>query len=311
MHIVNFLRARCSSTENRHADPGGIPDDEQFRLEFAEGMSGESASLTANGELAGCVKSWRRRLDPGAWRAAGKCRRRGNITQEEMAEAIGVSVVWYSKLERGVRANYSDAFLDMAAKVLRLSADERALLYLLAAGRKLPPLTPDAATAAPDRGLCQVVTGQRWPAYVLNRYSRIVLHNEPCESYYPWLRDDSDYPRWLLTSADARQRLMRWEDDWAVPLLAQLRLARAQHPRDVRIAAMIDTCLSASPDARRLWDAYADHIRVPCSRRGIRLPETQQATTVDVVTLTDLRPSELRVVMLIPAPGPPREPRPD
>lgn len=265
-------------------------------------MSREYASLTANGELAGCIKSWRRRLTPNESRATEKYqRRRGNVTQEEMAEAIGVSVVWYSKLERGVRANYSDTFLDAAARELRLDADERVLLYLLAVGRKPPPLPPDAATVAPDRSLRQLVSGQRWPTYVLNRYSRIILHNDACESYYPWLRDDSNYPRWLLTSEDARQRLVQWENDWAAPLLAQLRMARAQHPRDSRIATLIDTCLSASPDARRLWDAYADHTRLPRSRRGIRLPDDHRATMVDVVTLSDLKPSELRVVVLIPA----------
>ena len=87
-------------------------------------------------------------------------------------------------------------------------------------------------------------------------------------------------------------------------LLAQLRMTRARHPRDTRIATLIDTCLSASPDARRLWETYADHEYPPRSRRGIRLPDNYQTTAVDVVTLTHLRLSELRVVMLIPAAEP-------
>jgi transcriptional regulator with XRE-family HTH domain len=77
-----------------------------------------------------------------------------------MAEAVGVSVVWYSNLERGVRANYSADFLDAVAKELRLSADERVLLHLLAAGRRPPPSPADAVTVAPDRSLCQVVSAQ-------------------------------------------------------------------------------------------------------------------------------------------------------
>jgi transcriptional regulator with XRE-family HTH domain len=268
-------------------------------------MNVKLAPPTVNSELAGCVKAWRRRLIRDDWRAIGKSRRRrGNVTQEEMAEAIGVSVVWYSNLERGVLANYSDAFLDSVAMALRLSEDERVLLYLLAVGRTPAPLPADTTAIVPDRSLHQVVNGQRWPTYVLNRYSQIVLHNKPCEAYYPWLRNDSSYPRWLLTSADARQRLVHWENDWAAPLLAQLRVARARHPRDTRIATLIDTCLSASPDARRLWEAYANHEYPPRSRRGIRLPDDYQTITVDVVTLTDLKPSELRIVMLVPAAEP-------
>lgn len=268
-------------------------------------MNGQYAPLNASSELSGCVKAWRHRLTRDAWRAPGESRRRrGNVTQEEIAEAIGVSVVWYSNLERGVPANYSGAFLDAVTEALRLSEDERVLLYLLAVGRTPAPLPADATAVVPDRSLHQVVNGQRWPTYVLNRYFQIVLHNEPCEAYYPWLRNDSSYPRWLLTSTDARQRLVHWENDWAAPSLAQLRMAHARHPRDTRIATLIDTCLSASPDARRLWEAYTNHEYPPRSRRGIRLPGDYQATTVDVVTLTHLRLSELRVVMLIPAAEP-------
>lgn len=266
---------------------------------------GQYPPLTTNGELAGCVRAWRHRLRREESRVPGECRRRrGNVTQEEMAEAVGVSVVWYGNLERGVRANYSAEFLDAVARELKLSADERVLLHLLAVGQRPPPALADAVTGAPDRSLHQVVSGQRWPTYVLDRYCRIVLHNEPCESYYPWLHHDSDYPRWVLTSADARRRLVRWENDWAAPLLAQLRMARAQHPRDDRIADQIAACLSASPDVRRLWDGYADHKYPAHSRRGIRLPDNRDETTVDMVTLTDLKPNELRVVMLIPAADP-------
>jgi transcriptional regulator with XRE-family HTH domain len=222
-----------------------------------------------------------------------------------MAETVGVSVVWYSNLERGVRANYSADFLDAVARDLRLGTDERVLLHLLAAGREPTASSADIVTAPPDRSLRQVVSAQRWPTYVLDRYWRILLHNELCEFYFPWLRHDSSYPRWVLASADARQRLVRWENDWAAPLLAKLRMARAQYPDDDGIARLIDTCLSDSPDVRRLWDAYADREYPPRSRRGIRLGDDHDATMVDVVTLADPKPSELQVVMLIPATEPP------
>jgi transcriptional regulator with XRE-family HTH domain len=264
-------------------------------------MNAQHALLAVNSELAGCVKAWRHRLPRDAWARGESRRRRRIVTQEEIAEAIGVSVVWYSNLERGVPANYSDAFLDAVAETLRLSEDERELLCLMAMGRTPAPFPAGATTVVPDHRLHQVVSGQRWPTYVLNRYSQVVLHNEPCESYYPWLRNDSSYPRWLLTSADARRRLVRWEHDWAAPLLAQLRLARARHPGDTRITALIDTCLRASPDARRLWEGYAAQEYPSRSRRGIRLTDDRQITIVDIVTLTDLKASELQMVTMIPA----------
>jgi transcriptional regulator with XRE-family HTH domain len=252
-----------------------------------------------NSELAGFVKTRRHRLTRDV-RSSERFRgRQGNVTQEELAEVIGVSVVWYSNLERGVRANYSDAFLHAAAAALRLGVDERVLLYMLAVGRT-PPLLPGLdLTVVPDSVLDQFVRGQCWPTYVLDRYLRVVLHNQLCESYYPWLREDSSYPRWMLTSADARARLVNWEADWAAPLLAQLRLARARYPQDIYLAGLVDECLRTSADTRRLWDA--DHEPLPRSRRGIMLAGDRQPTTVDVVTFTNWNPTELQVVVLLPA----------
>ena len=118
--------------------------------------------MGTNGELAGCVRGWRHRLRREEPSVPGEFqRRRGNVTQEEMADAVGVSVVWYSNLERGVRGNYSAEFLDVVALKLRLSVDERTLLHLLAVGRGPPPAAAHAVTGVSDRGLDQVVSGQR------------------------------------------------------------------------------------------------------------------------------------------------------
>lgn len=263
-------------------------------------------SADQNSELAVCIKGWRHRLSPDDHQVARKRRgRRSNVTQEEIAEIVGVSVVWYSNLERGVQANYSDAFLDAVAEALRLDRHERDLLYLLSVGRMPPPSSPVGATAVVlGPALRQFVEGQRWAAYVLDRYARVVLHNEVCEAYYPWLRKDLSYPRWLFTDADARRRLVNWETDWAAPLLTQMRIARALHPQDAGIAALVDACLEANPEARGLWNAHAAYGYALRSRRGIRLSSDHRTTLVDVVTLTDPSASELQIVTLIPVTDP-------
>ncbi|MDG4828984.1 helix-turn-helix domain-containing protein [Solwaraspora sp. WMMD1047] len=254
-----------------------------------------------NSELAACVKAWRHRLVLDDRQALRKrARRRPNITQEEIAEMVGVSVVWYSNLERGVRANYSDGFLDAVAEALRLGRQERELLYLLAVGR-LPPAVPiGTTTVVVDHALRQFVKGQRWATYVLDRYARVVLHNEACETYYPWLRNDRSYLRWLLTDADARRRLVNWATDWAAPLLTQMRIARARHPTDAGIAALVDACLEADPEVSCLWEAQAARESLLRSRRGIRLCSNQRTTLIDVVTLADPGVSELQIVSLLP-----------
>ncbi|HTW84458.1 MAG TPA: helix-turn-helix transcriptional regulator [Candidatus Sulfotelmatobacter sp.] len=65
--------------------------------------------------------------------------RRGRpVTQEEMAEAVGVSRVWYSLLETGSTIRTSTKVLERLAVVLMLDAPERARLFHLA----MPELGP-------------------------------------------------------------------------------------------------------------------------------------------------------------------------
>jgi transcriptional regulator with XRE-family HTH domain len=54
------------------------------------------------------------------------------LTQEEMAEAIGVSRVWYTMLESGTTIRTSTKVLDRLATVLMLDPAERTRLYHLA-----------------------------------------------------------------------------------------------------------------------------------------------------------------------------------
>jgi transcriptional regulator with XRE-family HTH domain len=59
-------------------------------------------------------------------------RRGKRVTQEEAAEAIGVSRVWYATLESDARVRASTGALSRLADVLMLSADERVRLFQLA-----------------------------------------------------------------------------------------------------------------------------------------------------------------------------------
>jgi transcriptional regulator with XRE-family HTH domain len=59
--------------------------------------------------------------------------RRGKlVTQEELAEAIGVSRVWYAMLESGAALNASPRLLARLADALGLSDEDRKGLFRLA-----------------------------------------------------------------------------------------------------------------------------------------------------------------------------------
>ena len=59
------------------------------------------------------------------------------VTQEEVAEAVGITREWYAALERGREVRVSALVLSRIAETLAMTADERRLLFTLA----VPELT--------------------------------------------------------------------------------------------------------------------------------------------------------------------------
>src|SRR6202011_4830523 len=87
-------------------------------------------------ELALLLKLLRRRIDPDV-RELGRHRRLPSrfgkrVTQEELAEAIGVSREWYAMLEAAGTTRTSTGLLDRLDDALAVTPEERARLFQLA-----------------------------------------------------------------------------------------------------------------------------------------------------------------------------------
>ena len=76
-------------------------------------------------------------------------RRVPGLRREEVAVLAGVSVPYYTRLERGDVAGVSDSVLDALARALRLDDAERAHLFDLA--RAVQPLAPPPRRRRPSR----------------------------------------------------------------------------------------------------------------------------------------------------------------
>ncbi|HTJ27268.1 MAG TPA: helix-turn-helix domain-containing protein [Candidatus Limnocylindria bacterium] len=87
-------------------------------------------------ELAAFLSGKRQRVDPRALFVGTyprrECRVGRPFTQEEAAEALGVSRQWYAALEMGASVRPSTALVDRIATVFALRDDERLTLYSLA-----------------------------------------------------------------------------------------------------------------------------------------------------------------------------------
>lgn len=268
-----------------------------------DGTTGAVGAGTDSGvELARLLRSWRERLDPksvpGLFDRYPR-RRKSHVSQEDIARLIGVSSVWYGKLERGERAQYSDDFLDRTAIALRLSSNERMLLYLYSVGRE--PVTRERHAAdVVTGGLERVVRQQPWPAYISDGSWEIITYNDKVRSWFPWVDYEHNLMRWVFTYPEARHQLYKWETDWAPAMLAQMRVASARQPENKRLAELVQEILSVNDEARQLWENQPTvYVHPDGDRRGLRLPDREEVIVVEIVALAPLRASEFRLVMLI------------
>jgi len=270
----------------------------------------QNAGLAADPgtELSLLVKKWRERLDPdsipGLVQASGRHKTR--VSQEDMAGLIGVSVVWYRHLERGDLEGYSDDFLDRASTALRLNEEERNVLYLYAVGKQ-PAQRGAPTTMVLTEPLQRVVRAQPYPAYISDESWDVVAYNEHMANWFPWIAAgyEGNIMRWVFTYPDARQQLHKWETDWAPLMLAQMRVANARQPDNMRLATLIREILERSDFARELWERGDSMVYVhpDGDHRQLHLPYHRKVIDIELVALSPMRAPGARVMMLLPLDG--------
>ena len=95
-----------------------------------------TSSRLPSSQLKGLLRHFRVRIDPDLESLGphqrSPARRGKRVSQEEVAEGIGVSRTWYGLLESERPARVSVYLLDRLAALLMLSPGERATLFALA-----------------------------------------------------------------------------------------------------------------------------------------------------------------------------------
>jgi len=264
--------------------------------------SPDSPDLTASGELRWLMRAWRDRLDRRASRMrSGLPRRPAKVTQYAVARRVGFSPAWYRNLEYGVRAGYSDAFLDKVARVLGLDSDERQVLYLLATGRSPAPRA--GAPGVVTDLVAEIVQAVPWPAYIVDAAWDVQVHNPVMDQWFPDLRPVGNIMR-LAFCTDAHRQLVDFEHDWAPALVGQMRAALARWQNHPSLPQLIADILATNPLARRLWDQPVMRIHTDGERRRLHQPGRAHPQHIEVVGFSLLRAENLRMIILVPAPAP-------
>jgi transcriptional regulator with XRE-family HTH domain len=203
-------------------------------------------------------------------------RRTPGLRREEIATLAGVSIDYYTRLERGRETRPSPAVVDALARTLRLDGDEHEYLKSLAAqaARRAPvPPKPPSRTLRPTARML-LETLRPNPAYVVSRTYDILAANPGGARLHPGLLDwpprQRNTIRYTFLHPEARDLWPDWEQK-ARGCVAQLRAVAGSDPDAPDLAALVGELLVKSPDFGRLWGRYEVR-RAGAGDRVIRHP---------------------------------------
>ncbi|MGY0488279.1 helix-turn-helix transcriptional regulator [Streptomyces sp. WG-D5] len=253
-------------------------------------------------ELGPLLRRWRERLDHRRITGIDSTRRRlkPGLTQDEVASLTGVASSWYRQLEGGSPRPVSDRFAQRLAMTLRLEAAERIVLYQLALGHAPPPSEADPSQQADTHLQAVLDSLLPHPAYVSNLWWDIVAHNQPQEDWFPWLPYERNLMRFAFLYPEARDQLVNWRDDWAIPFLAQIRFAIATHPDSPELTQLRDDILEGNPEARELWSTHQTQAHPDGDERRFSLPyHDGREILVRIMAFAPMSKQDQRLVVLL------------
>jgi transcriptional regulator with XRE-family HTH domain len=196
---------------------------------------------------------------------AGGNRRVPGLRREELAALAGVSLSWYTRLERGDAVGVSDAVLDAIARTLRLDEVERSHLADLVRGASGAPAASRRRTpAGAVRSTLQLVLDQMtdMPAIIQNDRTDILAMNALGKAMYAGLIAGSEgqwnHARYLHLDPASQQFYPEWDQiaDYSV---AMLHVAAGRNPYDRELSNLIGELATRSDDFRARWAAHDVH----------------------------------------------------
>jgi transcriptional regulator with XRE-family HTH domain len=186
-------------------------------------------------------------------------RRVPGLRREEVALLAGVSVDYYTRLERGNASGVSESVLEALARALQLDEPERAHLFDLARAahaaprRRRPP--PQRVRPSVQRVLDAVNT----PAFVRNGRMDILAANRLGHAFYSQHFDSTQGPansaRFIFLDPRATTFYVDWEQV-ATDAVAVLRSEAGRDPYDRELSDLVGELSTRSELFRTRWAAH-------------------------------------------------------
>lgn len=194
---------------------------------------------------------------------AGSNRRVKGLRRSEVAALAGVSIEYYTRLERGSISGASPEVLDSLAKALQLDDAERAHLFDLAHAASpvaRPPKRRPPKCWTPHRSLqwaLDAVTAG--PAFIRNGRMDLLATNTLARAFYKDTFDMPGQPPNIARFTFLDERAYEFYPDWdafAEVTVAILRTEAGRDPHNKELHDLIGELSTRSTEFRRLWGAH-------------------------------------------------------
>jgi len=185
-------------------------------------------------------------------------RRVPGLRREEVAVLAGVSVPYYTRLERGDLAGASDSVVGALARALQLDEAERAHLFDLARAAQ-PIAPPPHRRPAKHRirpsvqQLLDAMTGAA--AHIGNERLDILAANPLGRALFLEMFDGQERPnaaRFVFLDPRARDFYLDW-DRIARDIVATLRSAAGRNPYERELSDLVGELSTRSDEFRQFW----------------------------------------------------------
>jgi transcriptional regulator with XRE-family HTH domain len=191
----------------------------------------------------------------------GRQRRVSGLRREEVALLSGISVEYYTRLERGTARGVSDEVLEAVSRALQLDEAERA--HLLDLARTANAERPPRWSARQQRvrpSIQRIVDAMsEIPAFVQNGRLDILYANRLAEGLYSDMFHDQIRPpnsaRFLFLDPRARTLYVDW-DAVARDIVAALRGTAGRDPYDRGLSDLVGLLSTRSEDFRIRWASH-------------------------------------------------------
>lgn len=194
---------------------------------------------------------------------AGTNRRVKGLRRSEVAALAGVSVEYYTRIERGTISGASPEVLDAIAKALRLDDAERAHLFDLAHAASpvaRPPRRRNPTCWVPHRSLQWILDAVTdGPAFVRNGRMDILATNPLARAFYTGVYDMPGQPPNIARFTFLDERAHQFYPDWeafADVTVAILRTEAARDPHNKDLHDLIGELSTRSAEFRTRWGAH-------------------------------------------------------